>query len=335
MKRADNVAAVTSKDVAKLANVSQPTVSRVFSNPDLVKPETAQKVRFASKLLGYTPNALARGLNNNKTDLVAVVTVNSSNPFYQMELMLISEMIGRLDKQMLLLQSEFEQDLTDILERVLQYQVDAVVLISAVISSDIKERFDRIGIPLVIFNKCFESQSFYSVCSDNVDGGRMVANYLVEKGYTSFGYISGELLKQTSQNRYRGFLQGLGENGYTCSALEDGDYTYRSGYDALLRMSKKGQLPAAVFCASDLMAFGAMDAARQELGLSIPQDIAFVGFDDLSMSEWKGYDLTTVAQPLRRMAEYAQNYLWRRFNGEEASGGCTLLKCSIVKRSSA
>lgn len=334
MKQAPDQKVVTSKDVARAANVSQPTVSRVFSNPDLVKPETAQKVLDTARLLGYTPNALARGLNNNKTDLVAVVTVCFANPFYQTELSYISDLLAKLGKQMLLLQSAFEQDLEDVLKNALQYQVDGVIIISAAISSEIREKFSKIGIPLVVFNKKFDCRSFYSVCSDNLDSGRMVAEYLVKRGYMSFGYISGDLLKQTSGHRYQGYLDGLGQCGYTCSSLENGDYTYESGYRALLKMAKKGPLPRAIFSANDLMAFGAMDAARNELHLRIPEDIAFVGFDNLSMSNWTSYQLTSVSQPLSEMAEYTLNYLKKCFEGKKASGGYVLLKCTLVERSS-
>ena len=116
--------------------------------------------------------------------------------------------------------------------------------------------------------------------------------------------------------------------------LENGDYTYESGYDALLRMKKKGDLPRAIFCANDLMAFGAMDAARQVLHLRIPEDIAFVGFDNVMMSEWNSYQLTSVAQPMEEMIEYTQAYLKKRFEDKPASGGYVLLKCAIVERSS-
>ncbi|MBC8584910.1 LacI family DNA-binding transcriptional regulator [Youxingia wuxianensis] len=328
---------VTSKDVANYAKVSQATVSRVFSRQSYVKEETVKRVMDAARALGYTPNLIARSLNSRQTDLIAVVTVHFDNPFYQTLITKLSEMISALGKQMLFIQSPFESDLDEILDRVLQYQVDGVVVLSAAISSQMVDKFIQIKSPLVIFNKQFDSRYFFSVCSDNVDSGAMVAEFFVEQGYESFGYISGDMLKQTSGNRYKGYTQQLAKRGYHKCSVVNGDYSYQSGYEAILKMKKQegGILPQAVFCANDLMAFGAMDAVRHELGLRIPQDVAFVGFDDLEQSSWEGYQLTSVAQPVDEMVEYTKNYLYKKLNSIETSGGYVLLKCNMVKRNSA
>lgn len=329
------IGVATSKDVARLANVSQATVSRVFSRNGYVKEETAARVLETARILGYTPNAIARSLNSKQTDLIAVVTVRFDNPFYQAITSRLSEMIEEMGKQLLLIQSGFETELDRILERVLQYRVDGVVVISAAISSQMMTRITQVNIPLVIFNKQFDSRFFFSVCSDNQDAGAMVADYFWERGYRSFGYISGSILKQTSGNRHKGFVDRLAQYGIKECPLVDGDYSYQSGCDALLKMVEQfGRLPSAIFCANDLMAFGAMDTARFDLGLQIPRDVAFIGFDDLQQSDWKNYRLTSVSQPLDEMVEYTRSYLARRLASEEVSGGYLLLKCRISERES-
>lgn len=327
--------AITSQDVADYAKVSQATVSRVFSRNGYVKRETALRVLEAAQALGYSPNAIARSLNSKKTDLIAVVTVNFDNPFYQNITSRLSVMIEEMGKQMLLIQLGIETELDRILERVLQYRVDGVVVVSAAISSHMMARITQINIPLVIFNKQFDSRFFFSVCSDNLDAGAMVADYFWEKGYRSFGYISGNILKQTSGNRYKGYVERLATYGIKECALVDGDYSYQSGCDALLNLAaQKGSLPRALFCANDLMAFGAMDTARFDLGLRVPEDVAFIGCDDLPQSGWKNYQLTSVSQPLDEMVEYTRSYLTRRLASQEVSGGYLLLKCRISERSS-
>lgn len=327
---------VTSRDVAERAQVSQATVSRVFSGQGYTRPDTAERVREAARALGYTPNAIARSLNSKQTDLIAVVSVHFENPFYQDITTRLSEMIEAMGKQMLLIQSPFEAELDDILYRVLQYRVDAVVVLSAAISSRTMDRFTQVNIPMVIFNKQFDSRSFYSVCSDNVDAGRMVAEYLWDRGYRSFGYLSGDLLRQTSENRCHGYLEGLRAKGCAECALANGDYSYRSGQAALLELYERGggRLPRAIFCANDLMAFGAMDAARFRLHLRVPEDVAFVGVDDLPQSGWESYRLTSVTQPIDEMTEYTQTYLKKRLEQDETSGGMVLLKCRLVERAS-
>lgn len=337
MKREKDVSSkgiVTSKDVAELAKVSQATVSRVFSRNGYVKGATAQRVMEAAKQLGYSPNAIARSLNSKQTDLIAVVTVDFDNPFYQAITSRLSVMIEEMGKQMLLIQSGFETELDQILERVLQYRVDGVVVVSAAISSHMMTRITQINTPLVIFNKQFDSRFFFSVCSDNLDAGAMVADYFWERGYRSFGYISGNILRQTSGNRHKGYVDRLATYGVKECIVANGDYSYQSGCDALLKIAAQGQLPRAIFCANDLMAFGAMDTVRFDLGLRVPEDVAFVGFDDLQQSSWKNYQLTSVSQPLEEMVEYTRSYLARKLASPEATGGYLLLKCRIHERGS-
>lgn len=329
----DSGKAVTSKDVAKRAGVSQATVSRVFSRRDYVREDTVEKVMSAAKELGYTPTPTAKGAAGRQSNLVAMVSLNFVNPFYQTLMIRMSEMVSAMGKQMLFVESPYEQDLDDILYRVLQYNVDAVIILSAALSAQMSDRFSRVKIPLVLFNCQYDSRYFYSVCSDNIDAGAMVADYLVAKGYDSFGFIAGKPTRQTSVHRHKGFADSLARHGVTDLFTVSGDYSYRSGAKALLQMFQQGnRLPRAVFCANDLMAFGAMDIARHKLGLSIPQDIAFVGFDNLEQSQWHSYQLTSVSQPVNEMVEYTRNYLHRKFTGQESSGGYVLLKTKMVER---
>lgn len=330
----DEKKSITSKDVAKLAGVSQATVSRVFSRRDYVREETVEKVMEAARELGYTPNAMARGLGGHETNLIAVVSLNFVNPFYQTLMIRISEMVSAMGKQMLFIESPFEQDLDDILYRVLQYRVDAVIVLSAALSPRMSDRFSRVKIPLVIFNSQYDSRYFFSVCSDNIDAGAMVADYLVGKGYDSFGFIAGKATRQTSVYRHKGFAEGLARHGFGKPVTTAGDYSYSSGAKALIQMFQQGKLPRAIFCANDLMAFGAMDVARHKLGLRVPQDIAFVGFDNLEQSQWHSYQLTSVSQPVNEMVEYTQNYLHKKFTSQETSHGYVLLKTKLVERAS-
>ncbi len=327
--------AVTSKDVARAAGVSQATVSRVFSRRDYVRGETAQRVLDAARELGYAPGAATRGPGGMESNLVAVVSLNFINPFYQTLLIRISEMVSSMGKQMLFIESPFERDLDDILYRVLQYRVDAVIVLSAALSARMSDRFSRVKIPLVIFNSQYDSRYFFSVCTDNIDAGAMVADYLVGRGYDSFGFIAGKATRQTSVYRHKGFADALEKHGHAHIATAEGDYSYASGAKALLALrQQRGKLPRAIFCANDLMALGAMDTARHKLALRVPQDIAFVGFDNLEQSQWRSYQLTSVSQPVNEMVEYTKNYLSKKFAGHETSGGYVLLKTKLCERGS-
>ena len=325
---------VTSSDVAMHAKVSQATVSRVFSNSEKVRPEMAEHVLKVARELGYRPNAIARSLTSRQTDMIAVVSVDFHNPFYQTLLMKMYNMISGMGKKMMLIQSPFEQALDSVLNQVMEYQVDGIVVFSAALSANWVNDITNTQTPLVIFNKYFDSRNYFSVCSDNVDAGRLVADYLVEKKFDSFGFISSERLSQTNDYRHKGFVGRLKELGYDRCVIGSGDYSYQSGYEALLSMKDSGPLPKAIFCVNDLMALGAMDAARGKLGLRIPEDIAFVGFDNLEQADWDAYGLTSVQQPVDEMVSYTENYLQNKFSTPETSGGYILLKCRLVERSS-
>ena len=333
MSQRGKVGAITSGDVARAANVSQATVSRVFNNSDQVRAQTVEQVKKAARDLGYTPNAIARSLTSKQTDMIAVVSVRFDNPFYQTLLIKISDMIAEMGKKVIFIQTQFNQSLEDILNEVMEYQVDGVVVLSAAFSAKLLDKFTRVQIPLVIFNKYFDSRNFFSVSSDNLDAGRLVADHLVERGYQSFGFISGKQLSQTSDFRYKGYTERLQEFGVAKCQTVAGDYSYHSGYEGLLEMNKKGPLPQAVFCVNDLMALGAMDAARQVLGMRIPQDIAFVGFDNLEQSAWNSYRLTSVRQPIDDMVSHTSHYLKNKMLKPETSGGYILLKCKLEERS--
>ena len=165
---------------------------RVFSRRDYVRDDTVEKVMAAAKELGYKPVTASKGLGGRETNLIAVVSLNFVNPFYQTLLIRLSEMVSAMGKQLLFVESPYEQDLDDILYRVLQYNVDAVIVLSAALSVRMSDKFSRVKVPLVLFNCQYDSRYFFSVCSDNVDAGSMVADYLVAKGYDSFGFISGK-----------------------------------------------------------------------------------------------------------------------------------------------
>jgi len=334
MDHSGKISAITSGDVARAANVSQATVSRVFNNSDKVRAETVEQVKRAARDLGYTPNAIARSLTSKQTDMIAVVSVRFDNPFYQTLLIKISDMIAEMGKKVIFIQTQFDQSLDDILYKVMEYQVDGIVVFSAALSAKLLDKFTRIQIPLVIFNKYFDSRNFFSVSSDNLDAGRLVADHLAERGYESFGFISGKQLSQISDFRYKGYTERLGELGFAKCQVVAGDYSYRSGYEGLLEMKRKGALPRAVFCVNDLMALGAMDAARQVLGMKVPEDIAFVGFDNLEQSAWNSYQLTSVKQPIDEMVSHTFHYLKNKINKMETSGGYILLKCKLEERNS-
>lgn len=294
---------ITSIDVAKQAGVSQSTVSRVFSeNSPNVTPETRQRVLDVARDLGYRPNVIARMMSTRQTNIIGIVMANITSPFYPYVLEKFLTQLQAIARQALLFTAAPNQSLDDILPLVLQHQVDALIITSATLSSAMVEELHRSGTPTVLFNRYIASSTISAVCADNIAGGRLAADLLLDTGHARPAYIAGTLNTSTNTDREKGFTEQLSERHCTEWQWAQGDYTYESGYAAAKQLLTSNQPPDALFCANDIMAIGAMDAARAA-GLSVPDDVSIIGFDDIPMASWQAYDLTTISQEVDTMID--------------------------------
>jgi DNA-binding LacI/PurR family transcriptional regulator len=330
----ENPKAITSVGVAYHAHVSQATVSRVLNAKGNVRKETAEKVMAAVEELGYQPNAIARSLINRKTDIVALVSVHSTHSFYLNIINNISQTLSRAGKHILYFQVKFDEDLKEIFKQVHQYQLDGMIIQSAAVFPRITEAAERINLPIAVFNRPICSDSIYSVCSDNVKASRMVADYLIAKGYRSFGFIGSTVMENISSDRQKGFTDRLRELGGYKPVVEYGTFTYSSGWEAMRRIAETKKLPEAIFSSNDLMAMGAMDFLRHELKLSLPGDIGIIGFDAIQEGAWHAYNLSTVEQPIATMIETICDYLLKSMNNEPIMEKTRLFDCKILERGS-
>ena len=327
---------INSKTVAKIAGVSQATVSRVFNSQVKIKEETKQRVLDVAQRMGYRPNAIARSLTSRRSNLVAIVSIDIVNPYYHSNILKITSEIQKSGRQTLFFVSPHEQKLDDVLVQVLQYQVDAVIVMSAVLSTQMIRECARVRVPVVVFNKYTADETVLSVCSDNVGAGWLVANYLFEKGHQKYAFIGSETFSGTSSDRQKGFLDCLETKGVRDCIIRNASYTYREGYEAMRSILLDGLRPDAVFCVADLIALGAMDAARSKFALDIPHDIAIVGFDNIAETSFDAYRLTTMEQNVDEMIDKTFEYLNSRLSGNlSLCGGSHLFKCKMIERASA
>ncbi len=290
---------ITASDVARYLGMSQSTVSRVFTPGASVSEETKKKVLEAARELGYRPNAAARSLITKKSNMIGIVMGDIKNPFYPEVLSKFSKELGRRGYQVLFVNAENDQLSGDDVNQFLEYNVEGVVVTDALLTSSVANYFNDNHIPIVLFNRYIEDPLFRAVACDNVDGGYQVGKYLIEKGHQHFAFISGTHNTSTSLDREKGFRNALVENGYNL-ITDSGEYTYEEAYQAALRLFNSKNPPDAIFCANDIMALGAIDAAK-EIGVRIPEDVSIVGFDDISMGAWSAYSLTTWKQPVDEM----------------------------------
>ena len=324
----------SSTDVARLAGVSQSAVSRAFSPGAVVSKATMAKVHAAADELGYRPNMLARSLITRRTNMVALVTGDISNPHYARTVNAFSLGLQKRGMHVLLISLIEGQLVEAAIEEVLKYRVDGVIVISAKLSSDVGEACAKVGVPVVLYNRYVRQSNISSVRIENAEGGRRIADLLIDQGHHDVAFISGTEVDPTSGDRERGFVQRIEERGGKIVAQVSSDFGFDSGRAGLYKLWEATVRPTAVFCASDLIAFGAMDAARHDLGLGVPRDIAIAGFDDLPAARWPSYDLTTIRQPVEAMAELALDLLMEGIGSTSARPQTLLVPGELIVRSS-
>jgi DNA-binding LacI/PurR family transcriptional regulator len=318
--------------VAKLAGVSQATVSRVFTVGARVSTERRSRVLSAAKKLGYRPNVLARSLTRQSTNIIGIVMFRFTNPFYASLLKEFSRRLQAKGYWTLLLNSEGDEVADIALPTALQYQVDGIIITSATLSSTLAEECDRIGTPVVLFNRYSTDSKVNAVCGDNFGAGRMVADALIDAGYTRFAYITGEENTSTSRDRERGFRERLRERRFELDLRDVGNFIYEDGYAAANRLLRRTDRPDAIFCANDLTAMAVFDVATGELGIRVPEELSIVGYDDISMASWPRYQLTTVCQPLEEMVAATIESLMHAIENPQAERVTKLIPSILVPR---
>lgn len=301
----------TSNDVAKLAGVSQSTVSRAFKNDTSMAEETRQKVLSAAQKLSYVPNSFARGLTTQKSNIVAIVIGDLKNAFYTESLAAFSRELQRRGKHLLLFSVSEGAETDDAVRQILEYQVDGIILTAANASLRSAQLCLNRAIPVVTFNRYVPGLQVNSVYCDNVEGGKLITQTLLKAGARTFAVIYGEKEATTNRDRLAGFHAALDQAGvsHEDARLLLGDYTYDGARKATLEAFADGRRYDAVLCLNDVMALGAIDALKHVIGLRIPEDVMVGGFDDIPEAAREPYDLTTVRQPMNEMVVEALDLL--------------------------
>ncbi|GAC1331936.1 MAG: LacI family DNA-binding transcriptional regulator [Chloroflexota bacterium] len=293
----------TSLDVARLAGVNQSTVSRALARDGKVSTDTRARVQAAARQLGYTPNAIARSLITQKTNIIGIVTADVTIPFQPYILEKFLQKLQARGRQVLVFTAAPDQQADELLPTAFQYQVDALVVTSVTLSSQTLLHHSRGGTRVVLFNRYMEGGTISSVTGDNRAAGRVVADFFKDSGHERLAYIAGQLNSSTNRDREQGFVTRLWERGSAKPQQESaGEYTYEAGRAAALRLLDSTNPPDAIFCASDILAIGAIDAATA-IGLRVPADVSIVGVDDIPMARWDAYSLTTIRLPVDDMVD--------------------------------
>ncbi|MFS0773041.1 LacI family DNA-binding transcriptional regulator [Sphingomonas sp. 1P08PE] len=301
----------TSYDVAKLAGVSQSAVSRCFAPGGSIAPATREKVMKAATELGYRPNALAQALITRRTNLVAVFISRLTNLHYPEVLAELSRQLTDRDIRVLLFALTAESEIDQLLEQVWRHDVDGIISAARLDDEQIAG-IRRHGIPIVLYNRTAGEHLTPSVWCDSAAGERELVDRLLAAGHRRFAIVAGPADSAVGEERRLATLARLAEAGIHDVPVTRGDFSYASGRDAVATLARASTHTDAFVCVSDVMAIGAIDGCRFDLGLKVPEDVSVVGFDGSEPAGWMSYQVTSIRQPVRRMTAAAVQMLMER-----------------------
>jgi len=328
--------AVTIRQVAKHAGVSVATVSYVLNNDPRITPETREKVLAAVRTLDYHPNSLARGLARRQTDIIGLLVPRTryvSDPFFLEFISGVGDVAGHLGMGLLLVPSGDPQ--APLPSQVQSGRVDGVILMESEAHDRRVDSLRAKSMPFVLFGRCLDDSGVHWIDVDNVSGGRQAVEHLAGLGHSRIGFIGAPLRFMFAQFRREGYLQGLISSGITPDgSLElEADLTEEDGYSAARRLLALHPRPSAILAASDLMAIGAIRAAK-EMGLRVPHDLAVVGFDGTPVSAFAHPPLTTVRQPAYDIGARAAHMLMDLLGGQAEEVRHEIVQPALIIRQS-
>lgn len=325
--------AVTLKDVAARAGVSRSAVSRCFTPGASVSAATRARIEQAARELGYAPNALASSLTTGRTRLVGLIVNNFRNPMILDVIDLFTRGLQERGLRPLLVNLAGGLDPADTIRLLRQYSVDGVILASSTVPPGLAGGIRQAGIPVVhAFGRASGAPPVHVVGIDNLACGRMAAEALLARGYARLGFLGGPRAATSTEDRAAGFLGALAG----CPAVEVAasyarDYGFEAGRAAMQRLLADGPAEA-YFCGDDLIAIGALSAIV-EAGLSVPQDIGLIGFNDMAMAGWPIIALTTIRQPVAEIIAAAIDLVVGTIGRPDRQPEVRLFPCRLVDRS--
>lgn len=329
---------VTSKDVARVAGVSQATVSRVLSDSPLVTEKTRERVLAAIEQTGYAPDQRARAMRTSRSGNVGVVVAELSNPYFSEIIEALGRSLTASGYRMNVWVTDRSDDETDgaALRAIRERSVDGVIFTAVTPDSpELRAALDQ-GHPVVLMNRRAAGLECDAVVSDNVRGGALIARLLLQSGRRHPAFIGGNPAVSTANDRLAGYAQVFHDHGIDVDVdrVRLGKYSYHFGYDAMNDLIDSGREIDAVFCSNDILAFGALDALRSR-GLRVPEDVWVVGYDDVRMAAWRSFDLTTVRLDVNALAEQSTQLLIRRLLDTARTPEVIHLSPEMVVRGSA
>ena len=321
-------------DVAKLAKVSPSAVSRTFTIGSSVSEETRGRILKAAGKLGYRPNLLASSLMTGRSSLIAL----ASNAFNDPQVMTIIDTftteLQHRHLRPLIFNLSRANDWAGTVTMMSQYQIDGIIIASSTLNQTFVRDVLKSGIPTVIaFGRDINEMGVSASFVDNEEGGRIAAKEFLRRGYERYGFIAARPDVSSSMDRLAGFYQELNRNKITPDVIYSGEYSHEAGRRSANKLLISHPYIDAIFCADDLLAMGAIDGIRYDLGRSIPE-IGVIGFSDMQMSNWPSYELSTFTANVNRVVQNAIDIMQSEIENGVRTIEKRIVGCEIVIRKS-
>lgn len=323
----------TSHDVARVAGVAQPTVSRALSGAKGVSAATRRRVLAAAEEIGYVPSEAGRSLRTRSARRIGIVAAELTNPFYPE---LVEPLRAELDAQGFRAALITDHDENPVvLSGLVDGSLDGVILTTALLDSRLPAQLHDRGLPVVLVNREIDGADADRCVVDNQAGARAVAELLADLGHTRVGAVMGPRGTSTGRDREAGFRSGLRRRGVGLPAglVRRVPFTHDAGHAAMLELLDLADPPTAVFCGNDVVALGAFDAALRR-GVRVPEELTLIGFDDIAMAGWQAFRLTTVRVDLTVLATTAVRLLLQRIADPARLPERVVLQPELVLRDS-
>jgi DNA-binding LacI/PurR family transcriptional regulator len=325
------------KDIAILAQVSHPTVSRALRQSPLVNAETAERIRQIAAKAGYHVSAVARGLVTRRTRAVGLVVTSIADPFTSMVASGVEQTARDLGYTVMLADSNADPDREQrIVHAFAEQRLDGIIVTSSRVGALYLPLLEEMRVPIVLINDQHPGQFAHSVMINNRAGGRLAVSHLASLGHRRIAYIGDRHGYQSDVERRAGYRDALRAAGieFAMDLVVSGDGKPEAAEQAMNELLRLRDRPTAVFCYNDMSAMGAIRSIRRH-GLHIPAEISVCGFDDLFLADYLDPPLTTIRQPMRRMGEMAVEHLVEVIAGGEERVRVRVDPELVVRRSTA
>ncbi|MGG0644779.1 catabolite control protein A [Sporosarcina gallistercoris] len=329
--------AVTIYDVAREANVSMATVSRVVNGNPNVKPATRKKVTACIERLGYRPNAVARGLASRKTTTVGVIVPDISKSYYAELSRGIADVATMYEYNIILSNSD-KRPLREIelIEDHLGKQVDGLIFMSDSISDDVRKEMKSANVPIVLAGTLDSEFEFPTVNIENKDAAYLAVKELIENDHERIAFISGPFSRDINRlSKKTGYEEAMSEAGFSIpdGYIMETDNTYDDAYEVWNRLKNLPEPPTAIFAGNDEIAVGLMNGIR-DAGLTVPNDIELICFQHSILARAVRPQLTAIRVPLYDLGAVSMRLLTKLMNGEEVEQKQVMLPYQLEYRDS-